>query len=439
MGHDSVAAPPPEWAALDALVRDVVETRRQVAILQAREARLLSDAVDLVTGRILERRRSGKRISDADLPLREVSAELGAAMRLSDRTVQRRLGDASSLVSRFPATMHAWDSGSIDAGHADAILDAGAVIADDGVRAQYENRMLEIAAHETPASLRSVARAVAARLDPASVSEAQRRAQADRGVRVIDLGDGMGRLLADLPAVLAYAVHDRLTLMAQHAKSHPAEAVPADARSIDQLRADILADLLLAGAPVAHGDGLAAITGHVQVTIPVLTLAGVGDQPALLIGHGPIDPDMARTLAAGSPGWDRVMTHPFTGAVLAVDRYRVPADLARFLHARDEHCRAMGCRRHSLRSDIDHTIEAARGGPTADHNLAHLCRRHHVLRHGTAWSVKQLGGGVLEWTSPTRRRYEEHPPATVRFVPTDGAELTHAGRGQGADGDPPPF
>ncbi|GAA2006531.1 hypothetical protein [Microbacterium ulmi] len=69
---------------------------------------LLADAVDLVTDRIAQRRQSGRRVRDADLPLREVSAELGAAMRVSDRTVQRRMGDAVAVVTRFPATMRAW-------------------------------------------------------------------------------------------------------------------------------------------------------------------------------------------------------------------------------------------------------------------------------------------------------------------------------------------
>ena len=43
------------------------------------------------------------------------------------------------------------------------------------------------------------------------VAELQSRASGTRSVRVIDMGDGMARLLADLPAVLAHAIHDLLT------------------------------------------------------------------------------------------------------------------------------------------------------------------------------------------------------------------------------------
>ncbi|MFT4229790.1 MAG: DUF222 domain-containing protein [Microbacterium sp.] len=509
MGHERGRPTGP--AALDAIVSAVVETRRQVAALQAHEARLLADAVDLAVARMAER---PPLRPDRDMPLREIAAELGAAMRVPDRTVQSRMGDAVSLVERFPATLTAWEAGDVDAGHVSAIVDAGAAIGDDDVRSEFEGRMLAAAACETPGRLRPLARAVAATLDPRTVDD-HRHGHAARRVRVIDLDDGMARLIADLPAPLAYAILDRLTQLGRHTLQHPtapdaspgltdgdrtvvvtgptpaassdagsgslpgggpeahaepaaqpepptdaereagrepepgsepgsepeperqseSEPEPADPRTLDQVRADTLADLLLAGAPAAHGDGdaLAAITGHIQVTVPVLTLAGAGSEPALLTGYGPIDAATARRLAGHATGWDRVLTHPYTGAVLAVDRYRPNADLDRFLRARDERCRAPGCTRPAVRCDVDHTVDHAHGGPTAADNLCHLCRRHHSLKHATAWAVRQLGGGVIEWTSPTGRRYADRPPATVRFVPADRLRTTPD------DEPPPPF
>ena len=59
---------------------------------------------------------------------------------------------------------------------------------------------------------------------------------------------------------------------------------------MDQRRADILADLLLSAAPAALSEGLGAIRAHVQVTVPVLTLAGAQETGATLAGYGPIDP-----------------------------------------------------------------------------------------------------------------------------------------------------
>lgn len=193
-----------------------------------------------------------------------------------------------------------------------------------------------------------------------------------------------------------------------------------DPRTMDQVRADLLCELLLTGIPTSFdvNAALGAITGRVQITVPALTLAGDDSAgPALLAGYGPIDPDIGRRLAALAPGWDRVFTDPYTGEPLAIDRYRPNAQLKRYLAARDEHCRAPGCRRRLHESDIDHTIAAADGGDTDHRNLACLCRRHHVTKHRTAWRIRQLGHGVVEWTGPSGRRYLDRPPATVRFVP----------------------
>ncbi|TQM23785.1 HNH endonuclease signature motif containing protein [Microbacterium kyungheense] len=463
-------------AALERVVSDVQATRVEIARLQAEEARLLTDAAGIVSAREDERRAAG-RSAVHDLALREVSSELGAAMRLSDRTVQARMSAASTLVDGFAATHRALADGRIDHAHAGAIVDCGAGLLDEAVRAEYERILLEAAEFETPPRLRTIARVVAARIDPELAAELQRRAHGARRVRVIDLDDGMARLIADLPAVLAYAIFDRLTQMAAAqdetdravaesvgdamdadaaraasdgsttespevpgplapaaGERAPAESADPDGggraevyttpsaeqRSRDELRSDILVDLLLTGAPTAHGAGgaLASIRAEVQITIPVLTAAGTGDEPALLTGYGPIDRETACALAAAAPGWDRVMYHPHTGLPLSVDRYRPSAELRRFLRARDERCRFPGCVRKPTRCDVDHTVDHARGGRTAADNLAHFCPRHHTVKHATAWHVRQVGRGVLEWTSLTGRRYLDRPPSVVQFVPS---------------------
>jgi hypothetical protein len=52
-------------------------------------------------------------------------------------------------------------------------------------------------------------------------------------------------------------------------------------------------------------------------------------------------------------------------------------------------------------------------------SLAHLCQRHHSMKQFTAWRVRQLADGVLEWTSPLGRTYTEYPPSLgVHFRPS---------------------
>ncbi|WP_054686025.1 HNH endonuclease signature motif containing protein [Microbacterium sp. No. 7] len=191
-----------------------------------------------------------------------------------------------------------------------------------------------------------------------------------------------------------------------------------DSRTLDQIRADVLTDLLLTGTPdTCLGDGLGEIRGHVSVTVPVLTVTGNSTEPCTLAGYGPIDPATAARLAGAASGWDRVMTSPIDGAVLATDRYRPPEALRRFLRARDEHCRFPGCRRNAVRCDVDHTVDAALGGPTSPGNTAHLCRRHHTLKHHSAWTVRQKSPGELVWTSPSGHAHTDRPEPVVRFVP----------------------
>jgi hypothetical protein len=246
--------------------------------------------------------------------------------------------------------------------------------------------------------------------------------------------------VADAAAVAgAAAVADAVT----HADAD------ADERTVDQLRADLLADLVLTGAPSGHdtADGLlGAISARVEVTVPVLTLmsaprrataidpAPSATDPATAIdpatpidpapsaeldGVVPIDAATARRLAGAASGWDRVLTHPITGALLAVDRYRPSEDLRRHLRARDQRCRFPGCALASRKCDLDHNHDAALGGETAHTNLATFCRRHHMLKHHSPWHVTHRPGGVLEWTAPTGRVYIDRPPPqnTVVFVP----------------------
>ncbi len=436
------------WPGLDALVAGVVDARRRAAQAQAAEARLLADAVGLVAERAAllrqEAQQQGRsvRSSDADLPLREVALELAMALRVSDRGVQRRMSEAYLLTTLFPRTFEVWAGGEIDAGHAWAISRTGTLLTSEADRARYETLALEAARSESPARMSAAAKAIAATIDPTAFTEAAQRAYEERSVRLFPLEDGMARLIADLPAPLAHAIHDTLTARGRAILDQPGEDVPhQDEGASSDAGADtddgphgervITGSRPCATATAstrATGAGVEAVTAQIQVTVPALTLAGDPDGgPAILTGYGPIDPGLARRLAGLAPGWDRVFTDPTTGIPVAVDRYRHSAEIRRYLAARDERCRTPGCTRPAHRCDRDHTTAAADGGPTAPDNLAHLCRRHHTVKHHTAWQVRHLGHGTLEWTSPTGRHYEDHPPSLVRFVP----EPTPA--------EPPPF
>jgi hypothetical protein len=344
----------------------------------------------------------------------------------------------------------ALERGEISRQHLAVIHDTGDPISDDAARAAFLTLALDRATTLTPGRLGPVLKVIAERFQDRTLQERHTAATARRDVEIVDLPDHMAALTLINDATLVHGIHDRLTAQARTALTarQPAKATdeaasgsaagdgghgdggggdggdggePVDTRTLAQLRADIATDLLLTAGPqdCVAGSGLAAIRATVQITIPVLTMTGASNEPCLLAGYGPIDPDTARALAAGNPAWERVMTSPVTGAVLAVDRYRPGPALDRFLTARDEHCRFPGCRRPVWRCDIDHTIDHAHGGPTRHDNLAHLCRRHHTLKHVTPWTVHQTAPGILVWTSPTGRTHTDRPEPVVRFTPHD--------------------
>ncbi|OMH24100.1 hypothetical protein BKD30_09305 [Tersicoccus phoenicis] len=226
-----------------------------------------------------------------------------------------------------------------------------------------------------------------------------------------------------------------------------AEAIGQYPPTIGQLRADVLADLLggLTGrrsvVPVLPGESptgdVLDSDGHLTqlmddgrapqlvVTVPAVTLLGAED-PAWLGRLGPIAAADARYLASLATSLSMVITARGTGeatgppvaagppgpeppaagpppaegssmwttpvvvpvAVTNGQQYRVPAALRRALAVRDGTCRFPGCRRLADRCDVDHVPAWADGGASEVVNLAQLCRRHHVLKHHTGWSVQ---------------------------------------------------
>ncbi|WP_245861197.1 HNH endonuclease signature motif containing protein [Microbacterium aurantiacum] len=464
-----------------AMLADLVES------MQAAEATLASmqaarDGILALAGRLaIDIAKQGDHPDKGDMTIRAVAAEIGQALRVSDRTVERRIGDASWLVDAFPAVWAAQGAGRISAGHARVIIDAGAHLTDEADRERYAAAVLPLAEAESPNRLRPLAKRIAERFQERSIDERHQAARAERRVWIADADDGMADLHMHAPAVLVHGMMDRLSQMAHQIKDEnmrlardaaaEGRELEADTRTVDEIRADLLADLVLTGVPTGHDtiDGiLGEIRASIEITVPVMTLmaqdlrlgadatdtaaseetldfttdsgstSGSLDDhtppllstplpPALLDGVIPIDAETARVLAVSTTGWNRVLTHPVTGAFLAVDRYRPSEHLKRHLKARDQRCRFPTCGIVARKCDADHNEPASAGGATCDTNLADFCRRHHMLKHHSPWQVAQLSDGLLEWRSPTGRSYIDRPPPqnTVVFAP-NGASVEAA-------------
>ncbi|QCR41335.1 HNH endonuclease [Microbacterium sp. SGAir0570] len=426
-----------------------------------------------------EARRDGVRGMASDMELRSVAAEAAGMARLTDRRLQGEIDHAMTVIDDYPAVFEAWVSRRIERGHVDVVVRVGAEVPVE-VRSAYAEAAIGVCERDVPSRVRGALEALAARLHPQAFTERHKTAVAERCVRVFHGTDGMSNLVASLPTVIAAGMLDRLTQMGQSVKDARVESAgadggaaagadvagaggadgpnpgdpdaagsgePADTRTMDQLRADILGDLVLGGAPVVdptygtdRAGGLGAIRARVQVAVTAETLMGRDDNPAEAVGAALIDAETARQLAGQVSEWDRLFIDPVTRTPVEIDTYRPTASMKKLLMARDQHCRFPGCRRAAIRCEIDHTIDHALGGHTHIFNLAHLCQRHHSMKQFTKWEVRQLGGGVLEWTSPLGRAYREDVPIPAVCFTSDTANPPpDAGTGGLLPGEPPPF
>lgn len=496
----------PHAQPLGVVVSRLCGVQREARAVEARRIQILSDAYELAHAESSRLAATNPASAAAELAYRTVRSEVAAALHLSEHTVDRHMADAYTLTHHYAATFAALNSGQVGFEHCRVIITAGKVIGDDGLvadtctsaadespheiialrRAAYEQAVSEYARVETPQRLRPIAQRLAETFAERTFDERHSQACMRRRVYVVEHTDGMSDLVAHLPTVEAYAIKDRLTRMAQMLEgverstsaepggpggpggpgvdtrtpagadaSEGAAAAGSEARRTpnmpshqrrtrDQLRTDLLSDLLLnsdaseAAAPsTTAGDASVSRTGgaheairaRVQVIVTDEALftdlvhraeaphrsTGLHTPPAELVGAGSIDTATAQELASSAPAWELIHHHPVTGDVLRVESYRPSAQLRRLLAARDIHCRFPGCRVPVDRCDIDHTVAAVDGGETSNTNLAHLCRVHHTLKHHSGWRVNQARDGTLDWVSPAGRSYQERPPSRVRF------------------------
>ncbi|WP_374999642.1 DUF222 domain-containing protein [Aeromicrobium sp. CTD01-1L150] len=320
--------------------------------------------------------------------------ELAVELQASSLWVQHRLHVAETLASDLPLT---------GAAHGDGVLDDARVraIASAAWRLRRPESLLELdarapgyAAEHTLAQLRQWLRRLVARLEPDLVAERRKDAQARRGVWFSHDDDAMAMLNAYIPAADALLLERELTIAAKAVRG-------GDARTLEQVRADLLIDRLL-GRTAAEPAGRGRF--HIGVTVPLETLLGLSAEPGRSVdGRLSLDPELVRELAA-VPGtlFSRVVTDPTGGVLDVTELGRFPtATLERALVLVDGTCVFPTCSAPAVSCDTDHEQPHPRG-PTDGTNLWHLCRRHH--RFKTRGRVTTFVGsdGQHRWRLPSR-------------------------------------
>ncbi|NYF18478.1 hypothetical protein HDC37_003342 [Microbacterium sp. AK009] len=88
---------------LTGILAEAEQAQQVLAQAEAAQARVLAKA-GAFAARLAEG--SSVVVRDRDMALRGVAAEIAAAVRVSDRAVQRQIDSAYTLVNDFPATVH---------------------------------------------------------------------------------------------------------------------------------------------------------------------------------------------------------------------------------------------------------------------------------------------------------------------------------------------
>ncbi|QPZ37509.1 HNH endonuclease signature motif containing protein [Paramicrobacterium chengjingii] len=356
-----------------------------------------------------------------------LAQEIGAALGVTKGHAAGLLNDAEALCETLPATLDALDVGKITRQHADAMI-RQSVGLDAEATAVFEREALPKALCQSPTQFSRAVVKIREGLFPDTITKRRTEAVKERRVDCYGAHDGMGVLAVRAPIEVVQSLHNAARLTARALKA------AGDDRTLAQIETDTIIDALMigftndsdqkfGGAPGVGASGVGAdrlggIRPTVYVTVPVMTLLGHSDEPGQLDGYGPIDPDVARELAARAPSFTRLLTHPETGAVLSVgrDSYTVPADLKRAVQLRDETCIGIGCDRPATTCDLDHREEWQHGGQTSLTNLQAACEQHHMIRHNTTWTVTVTDDNDIIWISPLGRTCRVPRTSNVQFA-----------------------
>ncbi|WP_199435568.1 HNH endonuclease, partial [Qaidamihabitans albus] len=341
---------------------------------------------------------------------RWLAREVALELRISPRQAQARLERGVALVGRLPGVLGAMEAGEIEGYTAGRLVEATAMLEDPQAR-QVDAELAEKLATGRvgsfdPTGLVQATRRLVEKTDPEGQTARARRARAGRRVELIHGEHATATLAADLPAELAASCYARLDALARRLRRHDPH------RTLDQLRADICADLLLGRDPGVTAPAAAATA---FLHLPVDTALTMSEQGCELAGYGPIPAPIAREIMTNPAStWRAVLTDPATGAPVDLGRRRRrPSALIRDLVAvRDRECATPGCHRPAQRSDFDHLTPWTRNhghGPTTTGNGGAKCRRCHQLKDHPHWKLHHNPTtGTSTITTPTGRHYTQH-------------------------------
>jgi hypothetical protein len=320
--------------------------------------------------------------------------EVAVATKTSVYAADRQIGLARDLASVLRATGAAMRAGEVTAAQALALHDATAQLSVEVARA-IEARVLRRASVQNLKNFKASVTRAAAALDPDFTTKA-RQARAEVEVTHTAHDDGTGDLYIRGPLEVTTAIHMALTAYAAKTKTTLGGTVAQ--RKLAGLRDWAEIDLSSPDTPRHHGR-----LPTVNVTIDLATLLGLRDHPAEIPGVGPIPADAARWLIADGAPLRRLIIDPVNGHLLDYGHttYKVPADLADYLIAKNVTSAAPHSSVDARGCDMEHNLPHDQGGPTDPINCTPVDRRWHRPKTFGRWRYRKRDDHTIIWTSPT--------------------------------------
>ena len=354
-----------------------------------------------------------------------VTAEVAAALRISQGLAATRLSDAIAMRRRLPNVAELFRAGDIDYLLFRELVYRTMLITDADLLDTVDAELAICVARWPSLSRGQIAGRVdriVARHDVDAVRRRKKKAD-DRAVDIWDSGDGLSEIRGFLRCMDGHALNERLDALA-------ATVCAADPRTKVQRRADAM------GALADGSDRLACECGRSECSAkdkpaarPVVmyviaeqsTVDGVTQTAGSQISsYALVPPELISELAKSA----KLMPLVHPGDAPPECGYMPSPVLTDFVRCRDLTCRFPGCDEPAVGCDVDHTVAFGDGGATHASNLKCLCRRHHLLKTFWGWRDQQLRDGTVVWTSPTRN---------VVLPPTgDASARSFLGRREGA-------
>jgi hypothetical protein len=227
------------------------------------------------------------------------------------------LGVAYDLAFRLPLTSQALREGRIDSYKAQIIAEMTRVLDDAGAAAAEALILADPAdlAGKSPSQIRAMIGRAVLQIDPDAARQRRKQAQRDARIRLWREYEGTAALGGfGLPPDEAVAADQMITSRAQELKAAGMEG------TMDQLRVRAYLDVLLGqnSSPVLADEGASdgqagprtgsqvgepassnetGLAAQINLTVPLATLLGLAERPGEAAGFGPLDPDLARTMA----------------------------------------------------------------------------------------------------------------------------------------------